>query len=96
MKGWLFKAFSLCLITLMLCASGCASGKQAKRIDELEAQVAGLSEALAAKDIELQNSQQSLNQKDTQLKAMESSHQDALAELQNQLDKYKTGQEKIK
>jgi hypothetical protein len=96
MKGWLFKVFSLGLITLMLFASGCASTQQAKRIEELEAQVAGLAEALAAKDVELQSSQQSLSQKDTQLKEMESSHQNALAELQNQLERYKTQQEKIK
>ena len=46
------------LIAVMLFSSGCASTQKTKRIEELETQVAELTQAMKEKDEQLQSSQE--------------------------------------
>ena len=79
MKGLRFKVLCLCLITVMLFSSGCASAQKKKRIDDLETQVSQLTQSMRGKDAELVKCQESLENIKMQLLTLE--------ELQNELDK---------
>jgi septal ring factor EnvC (AmiA/AmiB activator) len=96
MRGFSLRFLCAGLITVMLFCSGCASTRQAKRIEELQMQVSQLRQTIMQKDEQLQKSQDLLNEKDMQLQDMESTYQGSLEELKNELQKYKAQLENLK
>ena len=78
MKGLEFKFLCLGLIAVMFFSSGCVSAQKTKKMDELQAQIAQLT--------------QKLNDKEAQLQGAEAACQSALQALQNELQECKTQQ----
>ena len=78
MKGLEFKVLCLGLIMIMLFSSGCASTQKMKRIEDLEKQVAGLTQAIGERDEQLLRANSLLSDRDTLLQRIE--------ELESQLN----------